>query len=96
MHCVLDTVLFSPGDPTSSSPAEKLVPPENDSASHSASCDATKELPLREGVVSLPCQPDDRTINVLCEVLKILFNQTVDWNEEELEEVWPAVSRLIG
>ena len=44
-------------------------------------------LPMREGVVTLPHPLDEGAYSMLCEVLKIVFNQTVDWNEGDLEEV---------
>lgn len=45
--------------------------------------------PTREGVYCLPSPVDDKTCVLLHDTLKILFNQTLGWVDEDCEEVSP-------
>ena len=85
---LLDTILF-PSTSSSSSAEERPVPDQSDSAC----CSSVHKLLPREGVVILPHPLDSQAINIIQEILKILFNQTVDKKDDDLEEVWPAFVR---
>lgn len=45
--------------------------------------------PTREGVYCLPSPVDDKACILLHDTLKILFNQTLGWVNEDCEEVSP-------
>ena len=52
-------------------------------------CTAVEVPPLRDSLVLLPCQLDDMTsCNMVCEILKILFNQTVETADDEVCHCW--------
>ena len=47
------------------------------------SIDCASEFPLRANVVTLPHPLTEMDINVLCETLKTIYNQTVHWNDHD-------------
>lgn len=61
------------------------TPPEATptSLSTNSSTDCVSGFPLRASVVTLSHTLTEMDINVLCETLKTIYNQTVHWNDRD-------------
>ena len=61
------------------------TPPEATptSLSSNPSIDRADGFPLRASIVTLPHPLTEMDINVLCETLKTIYNQTVHWNDRD-------------
>lgn len=72
MTNVLDKTLFT-------------IPPEATPTllNTTPSIDCASEFSLRANVVTLPHPLTEMDINVLCETLKTIYNQTVHWNDHD-------------